>query len=426
MDLDTIRSSAGPIVGHPDGVSRRHFLGGALGAVGAAAVVPTWLAEAAGATSPVAATDGILLVVTLGGGNDGLNTLVPRTGPNRSRYEQLRGGIALPAAGLLPATEEYGLHPALAHLAARYAQGKVAVVQGSGQTSTLDLSHFTSMASLMAGTATSSRSTGWLGRFLDGVTEWDTGLRGAVFGSSVPLHLVGTRAKVTAVPSEGNVWGADTSARWERSAHDALRAMAGAPTGFGTWGDRVAVTNRDALNSAQTVAGILTPRPTVPGLAFDLTLAARFLNANLGTRVIAVTLGGWDTHASQLGQQAERLGELDAGIEAFFATLRPEVARQTTALVVSEFGRRASVNGSQGTDHGAAGHALVIGDKVRGGLHGAYPSLTTLDSSGSLVPTVDFKSVYASILSRWLDADAKAILGADLPQLDLFTSRPGT
>ncbi|MDQ2648005.1 MAG: DUF1501 domain-containing protein, partial [Actinomycetota bacterium] len=156
----------------------------------------------------------------------------------------------------------------------------------------------------------------------------------------------------------------------------------------------------------------------------ELTIAARLLNAGLGTRAITATIGGWDTHAGQLAMQAERLGELDAGIEGFFQELRPEVAAQTTMVVVSEFGRRAQVNGSNGTDHGAASHTLVIGEKVKGGLLGAYPSLTALDSSGSLVPTVDFRSVYATVVERWLRADAKALVGP-YEQLDLFRSTPG-
>jgi uncharacterized protein (DUF1501 family) len=416
---------ARPPHGHPDGVTRRGFLGGALATVGAATVIPSWLAEAAGAATPVATTDGIVVIVTLGGGNDGLNTLAPVAGAARSTYEQLRGAIALPAGSLLPAANGLGFHPALTKLAARYAAGKVAVVQGTGQLGLLDLSHFTCMGTVMAGTATATRTSGWLGRFLDGVAEWDSGLRGVAFGTTVPLHLVGTRAKVTGVPEDGSMWGTDTSARWERSAYDAVRAMAGT-SGLGALADRTAGIHKDAVDQAAVIGGVLRPAPTVDGFAGELTLAARLLNAGLGTRVVAATLGGWDSHAGQLAMQADRLGQLDAAIEAFFTTLNPAVAAQTTMVVVSEFGRRASVNGSQGTDHGSASHMFVIGDKVRGGLHGAYPSLTALDSSGSLAPTVDFRSVYASVLGRWLDADAKAILGGTYEQLDLFAARPGS
>jgi uncharacterized protein (DUF1501 family) len=296
-------------------------------------------------------------------------------------------------------------------------------VQGTGRP-VLDLSHFDCMAAIMSATSDTSRSTGWLGRFLDGVSEWDSGLRGAAMGPNVPLHLVGTRAKVTAVPTDGVLWGGGTNDRWERSAQDAVRAMGAAPTGLGPWADRVAATGGSALDQAATVSGILSPPPG-PGLAGNLRLAARLLNADLGVRAVTATLGGWDTHALQLATHAYLLGELDRAVDAFFAELQPRLAAQTTLVVVSEFGRRALVNSSQGTDHGSASHILLVGDRVRGGLHGAYPSLSTLDSSGSLAPTVDFRSVYATILDRWLGADADAVLGARYERLDLFTTGPG-
>jgi uncharacterized protein (DUF1501 family) len=411
-----------PIVGHPDGITRRGFIGTAAATAGLATVVPAWFADRAGAATPVASTDGILVVITLGGGNDGLNTVVPRGGANRGTYEQLRGAVAIPAGELLPLDPAgaYGLHPSLTGLTQRYAAGKVAIVQGTGVTSALDLSHFTSMATVMAGTSTAARTSGWLGRFLDGVSEWETGLRGVALGASVPLHLVGTRAKVTAVPADGAVWGADTSARWERQAFDAVRAMAAKPTGLGVWPDKVATVSRDAVEQAKFVGQVLTPPPTVPGLPADLTIAARLLNLNLGVRVLSASFGSFDTHAGQLQGHAALLKHLDDGIEAFYATLRPELAPQVAFVVVSEFGRRASANASSGTDHGAASHTLVIGDRVKGGLHAAYPSLTTLDSSGSLVPSVDFRSVYRTVLDQWMRADGAGLVGSSFTPLDLF------
>ncbi|MDP1804007.1 MAG: hypothetical protein Q8K72_02465, partial [Acidimicrobiales bacterium] len=138
----------GPIVGHPDGLTRRGFIGTALATAGVATAVPAWFADRAGAATPVPPSEGILLVITLGGGNDGLNTLVPRGGASRGVYEQLRGQVAIPAADLLPVDPagDYGLHPSLPGLAARYGAGQVAIVQGTGVTTALDLSHFTSMA----------------------------------------------------------------------------------------------------------------------------------------------------------------------------------------------------------------------------------------------------------------------------------------
>lgn len=407
----------------PAGLSRRRFLQGILATTGAVGISGTRWARDAFA-SPIAATDGVLVMVMLGGGVDGLHTLAPITGPDRSTYQSRRGPLALSETELLPAADGYGFHPNLPRLHARFSAGRVAVVRGVGQPAE-DLSHFTSMATFMAGTAGSSRSTGWLGRFLDGVTEFDSGMRGITFGSSVPLHLLGQQAKVTAVPNRGGMWGSDPTERWERSAFAAVEAFAAAPTGLSGWGDRVAATGKAAIGTAQTIEALYHPEVATEGLVRDLTLAARLVNADLGTRVISVTLGGWDTHANQLWDQGALLAELDAGIEAFFATLAPDVRDQTVLATFSEFGRRLEGNDSNGTDHGRASLLLVAGENVRGGLHGAAPSLTGLDGRGNLVPSVDFRSVYATLLDGWLAADADAVLGGHFEPLDLFTSSPG-
>ncbi len=408
----------------PHGMHRRRFLQGALATMGAATLTGTRFAREALA-SPIAPTDGVLVIVMLGGGNDGLNTLAPIGGADRKRYKNLRGGLAIPAAQLLPVAEDYGFHPRLAGLSARYDAGKVAVVRGVGQTTANDLSHFTSMATFMAGTATSSRATGWLGRYLDGLTEFDSGMRGLTFSSSVPLHLLGTQAKVTAVPDEGGMWGADRSAQWENRAFAAVEHYADAPTGLSQWGDRVALNGRAAIGMAQTIDAVYDPEVTLEGIAHDLTLAARLVNADLGARVIGVGMGSYDTHANQLYDQGELLGQLDDGIEAFFTTLAPGLHDQVTLATFSEFGRRPERNDSGGTDHGTASVMLVVGDKVQGGLHAAQPSLKNLDERGNLVPQVDFRQVYATLLDRWLDGDPDQLLGAHYEQLDLFTGAPG-
>ena len=323
-----------------------------------------------------------------------------------------------------PAAEGYGFHPRLARLAARYATGRVAVVRGVGQP-TNDLSHFTSMATFMAGTSSASRSSGWLGRYLDGVTEFDSGMRGITFSSSVPLHLLGPRAKVTAVPDQGGMWGSDATERWERSAFAAVQAYANAPTGLSVWGDRVAANGKAAIGMAQTIDALYHPDLTTTGLVRDLTLAARLVNANLGTRVIGVSVGGWDTHSGQLYDHGELLGELDAGIEAFFTTLAPGFRDQTTLATFSEFGRRPERNDSRAptTARPACSSSWA---RTSAAASTAPPLRSPLSTTrGNFVPTVDFRSVYATLLDDWLDADPAAVLGGTFEQLDLFTNVPG-
>jgi uncharacterized protein (DUF1501 family) len=154
-------------------------------------------------------------------------------------------------------------------------------------------------------------------------------------------------------------------------------------------------------------------------------MAARAVNADLGTRCVSVERQGWDTHANQAEAHGNLLAELDRGLDAFFATLAPSFQQRTTVLVVSEFGRRASENAGSGTDHGAAGMAFVVGDNVKGGFYGANPSLSTFDAAGSLVPTVDIRSVYASVLGPWLGGDARGLLGGTYEDLKLFRAGPG-
>ena len=410
----------------PGGLSRRRFLQGALATAGVASLSSTVFARGAFGATPIANSEGVLVIVMLGGGNDGLNTLAPISGTDRSRYQTLRGTLALPATQLLPAAEGYGFHPRLAKLSARYNTGRVAVVRGVGQTTANDLSHFSSMASFIAGSAGSSRSSGWLGRYLDGLSEHDSGMRGLTFSSSVPLHLLGQQAKVTAVPDEGGMWGAARTESWETKAHAAVEAFAGGPTGLSQWGDRVAQNGKAAVGMAQTIDGLYHPDVTTQGLTHDLTLAARLINANLGARVIGVSVAGsFDTHSNQPYEHAELLGQLDDGIDAFFATLAAGFKDQVTLATFSEFGRRPERNDSNGTDHGTASVMLVVGENVKGGMHGGAPSLTTFDARANFVPTVDYRQVYATLLEKWLDGDPTQILGGSYAQLDLFTNVPG-
>ena len=200
----------------PGNVSRRRFLQGAL-AAGTLATSPVWFDHLAAAATPVGASEGILVVIHLGGGNDGLNTVVPI---GDAAYRSLRGSLAITSP--LPLSSTFGLHPALPGLKARYDAGKVAIVHGVGQTTVSDLSHFSSTASWMAGTAGTSRSSGWLGRWLDGVPEAELGLRGVTFGSSIPLHLVGQRSQVTGLDLGGDLFGADRSEPWMTSVYTAI------------------------------------------------------------------------------------------------------------------------------------------------------------------------------------------------------------
>lgn len=400
-------------------VTRRRFLQGAL-AAGTIASAPGWFDRLALAATPVGATEGILVILHLGGGNDGLNTVVPI---GDSAYRSLRGSLAI--TNPLPLSTTFGLHPALPGLKARFDAGKVAVIHGVGQSGANDLSHFSSTASWMAGTASSSRSTGWVGRWLDGVAEADAGLRAVTTGSSIPLHLIGQKAQVTGLDTGGSLFGADRSEAWMSSVYTAVSGYGSGPTGKGTWADRLGASGAASIKLAGDLQPAFTPALPNDSVTSQLTLVARLINANLGIRVFNVSLGSFDTHENQPSRHQALLADLDTGITAFYKTVSSTWLKRIALLSFSEFGRRPQANASNGTDHATSSALFVIGDNVKGGFYGTPPKLTALDSRGNPTVSVDYRSVYASVLGGWLGGDATAILGAGYPDLGLFATTPG-
>lgn len=407
----------------PGQVARRRFLQGALAAAAGTALLPSWMDRMAAAATPIGPRDGVLVILQLGGGNDGMSMVVPTSGhPDSGRYRTARGNLAVTAP--LTLADDLGLHPRLPKLKARYDAGKVAVVRGVGQT-TADYSHFSSTATWMAGTTGSARTTGWLGRWLDGVPESAGGLRAVQIGASVPLHVRGASAVVTAMDRGGDIFGADQREPWQKPVYDAIRAMGDGTTGKGRLADLVADTGADAMTLATRLAPVYSPALPSGGLVPDLTLAARLINADLGLRVVSAAHGSYDLHDGLGWAYPNLLTALDDAIEAFFATLRPELRDQVTLMTFSEFGRTVRANGSGGTDHGTAAPQLVIGDNVKGGLFGQQPLLNDLTGSGDLKVHVDLRSYYASVVDGWLAGGSSTVLGGTYEDLKLFRTTPG-
>jgi uncharacterized protein (DUF1501 family) len=407
----------------PGQVGRRAFLGGALAVGGAMALLPSWMDGMAAAATPIAGDEGVLVVLQLGGGNDGMSTVVPLSGhADRGRYQTLRANLAV--TGALPLVDDLGLHPSLPKLKARWDTGKVAIVRGVGQT-TSDLSHFTSTATWMAGTTGPARDSGWLGRWLDGVPEAAAGLRGVTIGPAVPLHLRGRTSAVTALETSGDLIGSDVSEPWMKPVYDAITAMGEGTTGKGRLSDLLADTGASSIALAKRLSPLFTPALPDGPLVETLTLAARLVNANLGVRVIACSFGSFDLHDGHSWGYPQLMDQLDAGIEAFFTTLAPTFRTRVALATFSEFGRTARANGSGGTDHGTAAPAFVIGENVRGGLYGAQPRLDDLDGRGDLKVQVDFRSYYASIVDGWLAGGSSTVLGGSYEDLKLFRTAPG-
>lgn len=416
---DVLRAVSAPADASPRGVTRRRFLQ-AVAAGTAVTALPTWLADAAAAAAPIGANDGVLVVLLLGGGNDGLNTVVPVGDP---AYRAARRGLAIAPDEALPIATGWGLHPTLVRLKKRFDAGQVAVIRGVGDLKP-DLSHFTAMARWMAGDGGSMPTTGWLGRYVDGLPGGDDPFHSVSLSTSLPLTLIGRARRGTALPTKLDA-GLTTTHEdgWVRRSAECVRAMGAGPTGLGAWGDALARTGRTAVDLTNQVAPLYAPEPPKQKLSTLMDRAARLINADLGVRVVHVSHGDFDHHSDAGWRHEQRLEQLDAAVDHLFATLHARFERRVTVLTVSEFGRRVQVNQSGGTDHGTASSMLAIGPGVAGGLYGQAPSLTQLDRDGNLVPTVDFRSVYSTVLETWLRADPRQVLGGGFENLR-FLKRP--
>ena len=426
-EADVALATLSRIDGTNGGLGRRRFLQGALAMGGVAGltafpsmfpnVAPGLFGGVAGAATPLGPTQNILVTVFLSGGNDHLNTLIPA---ENGAYQSARGELAVSVDGSTSVGEGLHLHPNLRGLKSRFDAGQVAFMRGVGESAD-DHSHFTSMATMMSGKQYQAQPTGWLGRYQDGAGLDNLGSV-AIGWSGAPLTLQGVNGTAVSLPPGGSLFGADRTEPWERLGYEAISGIGNAGGGIGAFGDQIAGTWGRAIDTAQQISPAFVPNLPEDGLVRELAIAAQVINLNLGTQLVNVTLGGFDSHDNQRPDHDNLLAELDAGIDAFFGQLSPAMAVRTSMLIFSEFGRRVERN-STGTDHGTAGLMTLIGPAVNGGLHGTQPSLTDLDERGDMHHHLDFRSVYATILEDWLEADSAEVLGTNYPTLDLYDSK---
>ena len=402
----------------PD-LSRRRFLQ-AAGVASVATLLPAWLAEAAASAAPLGADEGVLVLLTLAGGNDGLNTFAP---VGDGAYRSARGSLAISASAGLAMTGDRSLHPNLGYTKSLWDQGRLAVIEGVGQDGAT-LSHFVSMAQKMAANGNGQPgSSGWLGRVLDGLPHEP--LTGVSIGSRVPLVVQGRHTRASAVPRRGSdLRQLDTSDPVASMQYQAVRAMS-TSSGLGALGDTVAASFGQAIDLADRLRPLIPEEGDDAEVVTEMRLAARLINANLGIRVISIMFGDFDTHANQAWMHGQRMTELDAALRAFHETLDPAFADRALVVGTSEFGRRVRAN-NNGTDHGTANSLFAIGTRVNGGFWGQAPSLTSLDRYGNLVPTVDYRQVYGNLVETWLGADQAEVLGRDWADLGFLRSPGGT
>jgi len=400
--------------------SRRQFLGLAgLSFVSLSAVAPRLFAQVARESAVAGKNDNVLVVVELSGGNDGLNTVIPF---ENDLYYKNRRTIGIPKANVHKLTDQIGLHSAMEPIAELYKEGRVAVVQGVGYPEP-DRSHFRSMEIWQtASTDKLPPTAGWLGRFIDQLPRKsdDDSLPGLAFTGSLPQACQAEKAVIPVVGELEAFAGAEQPDQKDIALRRKLSTASGKATGsiqFLRNQSAAVYRTVDRLKGAAEKYKSTVEYPGSP-LGGQLKHAAQILAGDLGVRVIYVSQDGYDTHSGQADAHAGLLGELSASLAAFDKDLRSlGLADRVAVVVFSEFGRRVDENASSGTDHGAASCLLVAGAKIKGGLYGEYPRLDKL-GEGDLIFNTDFRSVYGTLLDKWLGCPCKKILKGDFPVLN--------
>ncbi len=397
-------------------MSRRQFLRAGLTLVAVGLATPPWLAQIAHADAKRIArgeklpNDHILVVLQLTGGNDGLNTVIPY---REELYYRARPTLAIPESQVIPIDDRLGFHPALAPLKELYEKRVVAVLENVGYPNP-NRSHFRSMEIWQTADPDGHGRYGWLGRYLDTLPD---SARNPVMAVSLTKELpVALHARNADVPCFASLSDLQVMTN-DPALEDTLRSLASMD---GAKMDSPTVVIRQSTRTALEAVERL--RETVKNyrssvsyandpFARGLQQAAQIIATSPQTRILYVSVNGFDTHASQARTHERLLSQFANAVRAFYADLEEQgKADKVMLMVFSEFGRRVHENGSMGTDHGAAAPMFLVGKRLKGGLYGDPPDLRHLDSNNDLRMQLDFRRVYA-IMLEWLGTDPEPVLG---------------
>ncbi len=397
--------------------SRRGFLKG-LGIAGGMSMVLGKTPVSAATPSPFikalneAETDRILVLIRLKGGNDGLNMIVPTF--DYGTYSSLRPTIAVPNNNLTALSSEFAIPNYMNPLQSLWQEGQMKVVHSVGYPNQ-NLSHFRSSDIwTSASDANEIVQDGWLGRYL---------------GSEYPDYLTNPPAIPPAVQIGG------TGNLVFKEGANNLSVVVNNPQQLfdiaqnGALYDTQAVP--DCLEGSQlsflrTVANTTFVYAEVIKNAYDagvnqvdygtelgqqLSLVARLIKGNLGTKLYMVEMEGFDTHANQNNSHPNLMNSLAGGLHDFFADLEAAgLGDKVLAMTFSEFGRRIEQNASDGTDHAAAAPLMLFGGGLNGiGFVGTAPDLEDVDEVGNLKFHTDFREIYATVMENWLCIDGETV-----------------
>jgi len=350
----------------------------------------------------------VMVILQLSGGNDGLNTVIPI---RNDIYYRERPRLGIEKAKALSLTDEVGLHPALTGLRELYDDGSLGILNNVGYPNP-DRSHFRSMDIWQTGSGSNEYiTTGWVGRYLDAQCHGcDKPTYALEIDDVLSLALKGENSKAIAMKDPRRLFGTSN----EKFFKDVLNNHKG--KGEETV-DYLYKTMSETLSSANYIFQQSKLHPSAneypkTELGNGLKTIASLIFSDINTKVYYISLGSFDTHVNQEGQQQRLFTELSDAVRAFTKDLKANNRfNDVMMFTFSEFGRRVSQNASAGTDHGTANNMFLIGGALKQkGVINPMPDLNDLDE-GDLKYKIDFKTVYATVLKNWLDADDSAILG---------------
>jgi uncharacterized protein (DUF1501 family) len=393
----------------------------------------------------------ILVVLQMAGGNDGLNTVIPYS---NDFYHNARPRIGLPADKVIKLNGDIGFHGAMTGFKNLYDSGNLAIVQGVGYPNP-NRSHFRSTEIWQtASDADRVEKYGWIGRYFDSACSGADPTVGVVLGRQLPESFFAR--KPTGIcfdnpqnyrfisPEHPKPGQTDmTQAAYEKlnegdmASSDAVNVGAEDNTGANigslsagmpmTGGKAVDFIERTALDAqisseqVRSIAAKVQNTATYPAsqLGNSLKMVAKLIGGGLPTRIYYASQGGYDTHTNQTATQQRLLGDLGDSVKAFVDDLKAQGnLGRVLIMTFSEFGRRVAENANGGTDHGAAAPMFIVGNKVKAGLLGKYPSLAPQDLfQGDIKYNVDFRSVYSGVLENWLKTKSAPILGKQIEPL---------
>jgi uncharacterized protein (DUF1501 family) len=358
-----------------------------------------------------------LVIVQLSGGNDGLNTIVPFT--NDIYYEN-RQGISIPKNDLIKVTDDLGFNKSLAPLKNLYDQGYLSIINNVGYPNP-NRSHFRSTDIWQtASSAYEYLDTGWLGRYIDRYGKMP--YSGIEIDDSLSLIMKGETMNGIATKNPRILFDNTQTPYFKKVlSHQSDQHLSEHNLGY------LYKTMIEAKSSAKYIyetSKTYKSKQEYPNNAFgkQLKTTAEFINSNIQSKVYYVSMGGFDTHANQADRQKRLLSTYSESMEVFVNELKQnDTFKDTLILTFSEFGRRVQQNAAGGTDHGAANNVFIIGENLKlKGFYNELPDLANLDANGDIIHTVDFRSVYATILEKWLQVDDAVILNKSFSKLDFI------